>query len=231
GTVTPSGDWFCDRCADNVALADLKTICCQAPGAVVRRTNIPGQYIHAICALWNSSIEFSHGDTNITIDMYLNNLGKICCLCNKSKLNSRGLRSKCNNKDCQNWFHVTCAIEANILTPTKNKNAKNSPASLLCPQHAAKDTKEASKPAPKRKRADPDSVGPEISFSENEDINKKAEAPPNETKRLKPAGSALLADYKADFSRKSAPATFASSSSKMSMFGEKSKTYLKGDDR
>ncbi|KAJ3212810.1 hypothetical protein HDU67_003615 [Dinochytrium kinnereticum] len=221
GTQVPDGDWLCDRCADNVPLSDLKVVCCQSNDGIVRRTNIPGQYIHAVCALWNPSIGIDPGDSPIRIDNVLSTLGKPCTLCPKAKQNTKGLRVKCFRQDCTNHFHITCSIANGHLTPARAKNAKNTPHLLLCSVHATKDKDSgispSTKTAPplsaplKRKRTEGED-GPENDGSEDELQKDKKEVTNAEVKRSKSVAGNEKNENKASEILKRPPSLLSSSS-------------------
>ncbi|KAJ3108933.1 hypothetical protein HDU97_009666 [Phlyctochytrium planicorne] len=199
GTQVPEGDWLCDRCSDNVPLSELKVVCCPSTTGIVRRTNMPGQYIHAVCALWNPSLGIDQGDSPIRIDNVLLTTGKPCSMCPKSKQNFRGIRTKCSRSDCTNHFHITCAVANGSLTLMRGKNARNSPQLLLCTQHFKEKESSGSSPKSnastlKRKRLEGESEGAD-NGSEDEGPTSKGnqDASTGDSRRAKLSSEAKLA--------------------------------------
>nr|KAJ3422196.1 Protein AF-17 [Polyrhizophydium stewartii] len=112
--VVPPGDekWFCQRCEDNVPVD--KTV--------------PKQYIHAVCALANPSIDVEKN--SITVEKWLLDKEK-CYICSESK----GLTVACSIAACKRWFHVTCGVKEGILDPPSRNVAKSQ---ILCAEHKQK---------------------------------------------------------------------------------------------
>ncbi|KAJ3060142.1 hypothetical protein HDU98_003860, partial [Podochytrium sp. JEL0797] len=137
GFTPPEGDWYCDRCAAKVTLADAKVICCpdKTNPALRRTTAIPGikdpTFIHPNCALWNSDVGIAKGDDLVKIVPYLLNVAHPCSICAEKT----GLRVKCHRATCNSFFHVSCAIKEEVLVPSRYKNAKNSASLILCVDH------------------------------------------------------------------------------------------------
>ncbi|KAJ3244060.1 hypothetical protein HDU78_011540 [Chytriomyces hyalinus] len=136
GTIAPEDEWFCDRCQAKKSIADAKVICCDNEGTSLRRTTpIPGNdvsFIHVNCAIWNRHIQMSKGDEPIKVEPYLLQLKHPCKICSSKT----GLRVKCCKGNCQNWFHVSCAIKQGHLKPKRSRSAKNDGHLLVCPEHA-----------------------------------------------------------------------------------------------
>lgn len=69
----PPGDskWFCQRCEDNVAVKETKSICCPSKVGAFKRTNHANKYIHVPCAWWNNSVESVREDESFIVEKWL----------------------------------------------------------------------------------------------------------------------------------------------------------------
>ncbi|KAI7872505.1 hypothetical protein BDF14DRAFT_1754089 [Spinellus fusiger] len=123
--VIPEGDWFCQRCEDSVSVNDTNIICCLSGGGATKRTIVQGGYMHVICALWCKSV--FHEIEPYAFDK--NIIGtRVCYLCNEVK----GICEECEDESCKNFFHITCAVKANIIDPI---NSKKTYYSTYCQLH------------------------------------------------------------------------------------------------
>ncbi|KAI9013932.1 hypothetical protein CLU79DRAFT_380169 [Phycomyces nitens] len=105
--VIPEGDWFCQRCEDDVPVDDTNIICCSFPEGALKRTVFKNSYMHVVCAMWNKDI--SHN-----IEPYKFTLPKVthkCIICKESD----GICAKCEESGCEKYFHITCAIKSGII--------------------------------------------------------------------------------------------------------------------
>ncbi|KAF9320945.1 Zinc finger protein zfp-1 [Podila horticola] len=112
-TVVPEGDWYCERCEDQVSVENTPSCCCPQKTGAFKRTNIPNQYIHVACARLHPSLDEEQDP--IDFDTLLTKRN-ICCLCNSDF----GICSKCNYDDCERMMHVTCAQAEALITKGKD---------------------------------------------------------------------------------------------------------------
>ncbi|RUP44214.1 hypothetical protein BC936DRAFT_149782 [Jimgerdemannia flammicorona] len=113
--VIPDADWLCQRCQDRISVTQTKVICCpksSSPnGGAFKRTDVPNQYIHVECAIWNKDID--HTKEPFHINTALVGAQK-CHICN----NTKGLCPQCQyGPGCTNYIHITCAIEQRTFNP------------------------------------------------------------------------------------------------------------------
>ncbi|KAK9695198.1 hypothetical protein K7432_013103 [Basidiobolus ranarum] len=135
--VVPPGNqkWFCQRCADKIPVDQTIPICCDKTEGAFKRTDIPGSYIHVLCAKWNHAIDKSKDPWSVSS---LLQESQICYLCEKSS----GICTQCcyskvlengSIRKCKRWFHVTCAVDAEILI--LNGSQGSSKLGLMCREH------------------------------------------------------------------------------------------------
>ncbi|KAJ3072522.1 nuA3 HAT complex component nto1 [Quaeritorhiza haematococci] len=147
----PPGDekWFCQRCEDHIPVDATKAICCPETKGAFQRTNVAGEYIHAICALYNVNITTGSGP--VTVAKWL--LDKQECYICKAKT---GLTIKCGNPNCKKYFHVTCAVNADIITLQSPKNIVTE--KLRCDEHKTRSPPQSSS-SERSRRASPSTGG------------------------------------------------------------------------
>ncbi|ORX98210.1 hypothetical protein K493DRAFT_406672 [Basidiobolus meristosporus CBS 931.73] len=135
--VVPPGNqkWFCQRCADKIPVDQTIPICCDKTEGAFKRTDIPGSYIHVLCARWNQAIDKSKEPWSVSS---LLQESQICYLCEKSS----GICTQCcyskvlengSIRKCKRWFHVTCAVDAEILVLDGSQGS--SKLGLMCREH------------------------------------------------------------------------------------------------
>jgi hypothetical protein len=75
--------------------------------------DVPGAWVHLICALFTPGIQFFdslHQSDISWQDIDYRNFGRKTCLGCTDKLESRtGITVRCDAGFCKNHFHVTCA--------------------------------------------------------------------------------------------------------------------------
>ena len=70
------------------------------------------RWAHIICVNWNNDIGFIDNlKEKVSGELLPENFMEQCDLCLKRK----GVCVKCEYKDCQTQFHVTCAVKAKLL--------------------------------------------------------------------------------------------------------------------
>ncbi|KAL9539311.1 hypothetical protein MBANPS3_010338 [Mucor bainieri] len=130
----PDGDWFCQRCENKKKKKATNIVCCPVQTGAIKKTKLQDKYMHIVCALWNKDIDN-------TVEPYPvpeNRLNKQTCgFC----LKKVGLCISCEEPDCSERWHVTCAINNNIITPAASVPASFS---ARCVKHEIKLSKSKS---------------------------------------------------------------------------------------
>ena len=143
-TAVPPGDakWFCERCKDGISVAKTDTMCCPSTKdpctMAVKRTTVNLKYIHCVCAYWNEDIDVSL-DKPVKVDKTVVMTGYPCDLCRKKK----GIVVNCQYEGCQKRFHVTCAIQKDIIIPESFDIARDT--HVFCDPHKKKYNREVTK--------------------------------------------------------------------------------------
>ncbi|ODQ64242.1 hypothetical protein NADFUDRAFT_43249 [Nadsonia fulvescens var. elongata DSM 6958] len=152
----PEGQWLCRKCM--IARRKLRVSCIFCPNDSTVSTAVPGvgpmgeafkqtdssQWAHLICALWIPEVEIANpvcmepivNMANIPKDRW-----KLSCyICRKR---GEGACIQCNNKNCFQAFHPTCARRAGLyMNMTEGiQGAVNNPSSMIvyCDKHTTSD--------------------------------------------------------------------------------------------
>ncbi|KAL7327456.1 hypothetical protein PS15p_205882 [Mucor circinelloides] len=155
----PDGDWFCQRCENKKKKKATNIICCPVQTGAIKKTKLQDKYMHIVCALWNKDIDN-------TVEPYPvpeNRLNKQTCnFC----LKKVGLCISCEEPDCSERWHVTCAINNNIIIP-----APSVPVNFTarCVKHEIKTSKSKPSSALQKKKGRRLVKSKKISDSEDED--------------------------------------------------------------
>ncbi|KAF1797868.1 hypothetical protein FB192DRAFT_1396611 [Mucor lusitanicus] len=157
----PDGDWFCQRCENKKKKKATNIICCPVQAGAIKKTKLQDKYMHIVCALWNKDIDN-------TVEPYPvpeSRLNKQTCgFC----LKKVGLCISCEEPDCSECWHVTCAINNNIITPAASVPASFS---ARCVKHEIKSSKSksSSSSTPQKKKGRRLVKSKKISDSEDSD--------------------------------------------------------------
>ncbi|KAK4509267.1 uncharacterized protein ATC70_007617 [Mucor velutinosus] len=155
----PEGDWFCQRCENKKKKKATNIICCPVQTGAIKKTKLQDKYMHIVCALWNKDIDN-------TVEPYPvpeSRLNKQTCgFC----LKSVGLCISCEEPDCSECWHVTCAINNNIITPAASVPASFS---ARCVKHEIKSSKSKASSTPQKKKGRRLVKSKKISDSEDSD--------------------------------------------------------------
>lgn len=96
--------WKCSPCSKFGENNMVCVLCKRQNGAM--KSTVCKRYVHVICALFTSKVEFVNVDSMEPIDISSAKKSfKLCHFCKKSTAYS----TKCVQKNCANRFHVTCA--------------------------------------------------------------------------------------------------------------------------
>ncbi|KAI9469748.1 MAG: hypothetical protein EXX96DRAFT_623362 [Benjaminiella poitrasii] len=175
----PDDDWFCDRCDNKRKKKPTIIVCCPMQTGAVKRTDVTGEFIHVVCAMWNTSIDEGHLPYSIPISLL--DIHE-CYFCSQKK----GLTIQCNEPGCQIYFHVTCAINNSLITPAAIVPPDFSP---RCIQHQFKannrmsvGSKKGRRLRPSRDYSDNDSENDDS--NSEEDLDSEEEEEKKEKKRI-----------------------------------------------
>jgi len=109
--------WFCEPCMAGVHQPDCEV--CPNIGGIYKETDV-GNWIHLVCALYIPQISFFDPEriTRATLfELNYQSWGKrACVLCKDLKFARTGLCIECDAGMCRQYFHVTCAQEAGLLS-------------------------------------------------------------------------------------------------------------------
>jgi len=109
--------WFCEPCMAGVHNPPCEV--CPNIGGIYKETDV-GNWIHLVCALYIPQISFFDPDriTRATLfELNYQSWGKrACMLCKDIKFARTGLCIECDAGMCRQYFHVTCAQEAGLLS-------------------------------------------------------------------------------------------------------------------
>lgn len=103
--------------------------CNDKKGIMVKIEEEPlkGSWVHIVCVNWNNECSFKHKtDESGTIEILpiLDQLpkqesyGRQCYIC----ISKDGLTIKCDYGNCNNSFHVRCAISSRLIQTRQNMN-------------------------------------------------------------------------------------------------------------
>ncbi|KAG0254132.1 hypothetical protein DFQ27_007015 [Actinomortierella ambigua] len=89
--------------------------CCPTKSGAFKRTNIPNQYIHVACARFQPTLDATKDP--IVFDRSLARK-QPCSLCGSDY----GIVATCHEVGCGNTMHVTCALNASLMTKGTKRN-------------------------------------------------------------------------------------------------------------
>ncbi|KAI7905763.1 uncharacterized protein BX663DRAFT_293039 [Cokeromyces recurvatus] len=168
----PDDDWFCDRCDNKRKKKATNIICCPMQTGAVKKTDVAGEFMHVVCAMWNKLID--EGKLPYSVPRSLLNIHE-CKYCHQNK----GLCIQCEEPGCQIYFHATCAINNSLITPAAFVPPHFSP---RCGQHQAQNKsigmKKGRRLRPSRDLSDDESENSE------EEIKKKQIMMPRKKQKL-----------------------------------------------
>ncbi|KAI8085827.1 PHD-zinc-finger like domain-containing protein [Gilbertella persicaria] len=142
----PEGDWYCQSCLNKVKKKTTNVVCCTTRDGALKPTDVPGKYMHIVCAMWNKLVP----DKTEPYTVKESELGlHKCVYCPKKQ----GLCIQCEEPNCLTRFHVTCAIDKGILKAAAVVPDDYSP---RCSKHQIK-TKNKSRRLRKRNISDDES--------------------------------------------------------------------------
>nr|CAG8572471.1 7693_t:CDS:2 [Entrophospora candida] len=132
--------WYCDKCLATSSEVVACILCPKRTGAFRRLKEEEGfetnGWVHLVCALWMPGmlIENPQKLTEVKIDS-VNELNwkKKCCICPK-EVSNQGATVCCDFSGCQNWIHITCAHDYNLLE-LKNNPEMVDPYFVYCKGH------------------------------------------------------------------------------------------------
>ncbi|KAM3588583.1 hypothetical protein VKS41_001025 [Umbelopsis sp. WA50703] len=130
----PEDSWYCQRCEDDVEPSQTRIVCCPKQTGALKRTTAPTRYMHVVCAQWSKNIDSDdepYNFNNQDLDKYT------CYICKKKQ----GLCVQCEHSACTRSFHITCALNQNLLKPSKNIPEQYQ---LLCSSHTKVKEEESS---------------------------------------------------------------------------------------
>lgn len=109
--------WFCEPCMAGVYQPHCEV--CPNIGGIYKETDV-GNWVHLVCALYIPQISFFDPEriTRATLfELNYQSWGKrACSLCKDLKFARTGLCIECDVGMCRQYFHVTCAQEAGLLS-------------------------------------------------------------------------------------------------------------------
>jgi len=109
--------WFCEPCMAGVHQPHCEV--CPNIGGIYKETDV-GNWVHLVCALYIPQISFFDPEriTRATLfELNYQSWGKrACVLCKDLKFARTGLCIECDAGMCRQYFHVTCAQEAGLLS-------------------------------------------------------------------------------------------------------------------
>ncbi|KAI7887416.1 hypothetical protein K492DRAFT_232877 [Lichtheimia hyalospora FSU 10163] len=126
----PEGDWLCQRCRAAKFKKRVVVICCpMQTGPLKRLSKDSNEYMHVTCATLNKDVNHLNGPYTLNRSALNQNT---CCFCNTKQ----GLCVACGNQECSRYFHITCGINAGVITlrPSMPTNQ-----SQFCVQHMPSD--------------------------------------------------------------------------------------------
>jgi len=109
--------WFCEPCMAGVHQPDCEA--CPNIGGIYKETDV-GNWVHLVCALYIPQISFFDPERITRATMFELNYQswgrRACVLCKDIKFARTGLCIECDAGMCRQYFHVTCAQEAGLLS-------------------------------------------------------------------------------------------------------------------
>jgi len=109
--------WFCEPCMAGVKCPPCEV--CPLKGGIYKETDV-GRWIHLVCALYIPNIKFFDQArmTRVTLfEVSYKSWGaRACHLCKDIKMAKTGICIECDAGMCRQYFHVTCAQEAGLLS-------------------------------------------------------------------------------------------------------------------
>ncbi|CAJ0929743.1 unnamed protein product, partial [Mesorhabditis belari] len=111
--------WFCEPCLFGLIEPPYCELCPNRFGAF-KRTDIGGQWVHLVCALYTPGCTFGDAEkltaiSTMEID-YSKNYGRKACSGCSSRLEARvGIATECDAAMCKQFFHPTCAQRLGLL--------------------------------------------------------------------------------------------------------------------
>lgn len=123
----PEGDWICQRCQylKSHSSGDIKKIrcglCTDMKGVLVQVSSgaLSIDWVHPICILWNPYIffkDFIHKNVitgNLPEFVKNSKKDRSCAYCEDKS--HKGFKIECDITDCKKCFHVTCAVNLNLI--------------------------------------------------------------------------------------------------------------------
>jgi hypothetical protein len=98
-------------------------------------------YIHVVCALWIPEIDIQDTDridkisvTNVPSHRW----NAVCCLCSDPVSSRAGACLQCDAGGCKELFHVTCALDWNLLEYMKDEpGLEDNTCFVYCKEHCS----------------------------------------------------------------------------------------------
>ncbi|ORX85692.1 hypothetical protein K493DRAFT_341728 [Basidiobolus meristosporus CBS 931.73] len=136
GPIQKNKEWYCDRCAaskDDVVLHSTCLLCPSLVGAFWRVQDVPGGWVHVVCATWIVGTDLDTARTRDKIKVSgvsSRSWNTRCSVCDEADA-VQGISIKCEAGKCRNGLHVTCAYDYGLYETWQDLGATT----VLCKKH------------------------------------------------------------------------------------------------